>query len=146
MVKLDFRAEKIGNEGKKEFQGYESGEHLVQIQAIESGVAKQSSREYWQFTLVGDTLAKGRTKGRYNFRIYDTAYGRSDLYDLFVALGIDPERDDVDTEELEGSWFKIELQEGEPYNDKPQWNVVEIFSADTDDEDSDDEDDDFDDF
>lgn len=137
MAKIGMKATK--NE-KPEFKGYEVGEHLVRIQSIESGVSRNGV-DFWKFVLVGDTLLLGHKKGRYTLIMYDTSFGRSDLYDLYVALGIDPEREDIDTDELIDSWFKIELAEGEPYNDKPQWDVVEIYSADTEEDEEDDSED-----
>lgn len=98
---------------------------------------------YYAFKLRGEGF------GVYTYRIYDSVYGRQDLFVLLSCCGIDPKREDIDTDELLGRFFTIKLEkrrnangELELYNDKVQWDITEITSAENvesdDDEDFDD--------
>ena len=49
-------------------------------------------------------------------------------------MGIDHTRDDIDTDEIVDRFVTIKIEEGEPYNDKPTWDVTDIFEASSDDE------------
>lgn len=122
----------ITAEAKKEFT-YKKGDYEAVIQAIENKTATTGT-EYWQVTFKGDGF------GRIALKIFDTAFGRQDLYRLYTAVGIDPTRDDVDTEELEGRYVIIHIDEDGIYNDKPQFAVKDIFEATGDEDDEDDED------
>lgn len=122
----------ITAEAKKEFT-YKKGDYEAVIQAIENKTATTGT-EYWQVTFKGDGF------GRIALKIFDTAFGRQDLYRLYIAVGIDPTRDDVDTEELEGRYVIIHIDEDGIYNDKPQFAVKDIFEATGDEDDEDDED------
>lgn len=122
----------ITAEAKKEFT-YKKGDYEAIIQAIENKTATTGT-EYWQVTFKGDGF------GRIALKIFDTAFGRQDLYRLYTAVGIDPTRDDVDTEELEGRYVIIHIDEDGIYNDKPQFAVKDIFEATGDEDDEDDED------
>ena len=121
----------ITAEAKKEFT-YKKGDYEAVIQAIENKTATTGT-EYWEVTFKGDGF------GRIGLKIFDTAFGRQDLYRLYTAVGIDTTRDDVDTEELEGRYVIIHIDEDGIYNDKPRFAVKDIFEA-TGDEDDDDDD------
>ena len=121
----------ITAEAKKGFT-YKKGDYEAVIQAIESKTATTGT-EYWEVTFKGDGF------GRIGLKIFDTAFGRQDLYRLYTAVGIDTTRDDVDTEELEGRYVIIHIDEDGIYNDKPRFAVKDIFEA-TGDEDDDDDD------
>lgn len=121
----------ITAEAKKEFT-YKKGDYEAVIQAIENKTATTGT-EYWEVTFKGEGF------GRIGLKIFDTAFGRQDLYRLYTAVGIDPTRDDVDTEELEGRYVIIHIDEDGIYNDKPRFAVKDIFEA-TGDEDDEDED------
>ena len=124
MALLSIKAEKM-----EKLQGYQEGEYTVIIDSIESGVSK-SGKPSLNFELRGEGL------GTYTHRVYDSVFGRADMYKILTALGIDPTRDDVDSDELLGRFIKIKLEkdkdangEVKMYNDKPQWRVTEITSA-----------------
>ena len=119
----------IKEEKMEKLQGYQEGEYTVIIDSIESGVSK-SGKPSLNFELRGEGL------GTYTHRVYDSVFGRADMYKILTALGIDPTRDDVDSDELLGRFIKIKLEkdkdangEVKMYNDKPQWRVTEITSA-----------------
>lgn len=124
MALLSIKAEKM-----EKLQGYKEGEYTVIIDSIESGVSK-SGKPSLNFKLRGEGL------GTYTHRVFDSVFGRADMYKILTALGIDPTRDDVDSDELLGRFIKIKLEKQKDangdvvmYNDKPQWRVTEITSA-----------------
>ena len=123
----------ITAEAKKEFT-YKKGDYEAYIQAIENKTATTGT-EYWEVTFKGDGF------GRIALKIFDTAFGRQDMYRLYTAVGIDPTRDDVDTEELEGRYVIIHIDEDGIYNDKPRFAVKDIFEATGDEDDEDDDED-----
>jgi len=122
MSKIKFTAEK--NKGLS--FTYTEGTFTVVIQAFEwvepSG---QGKKPYYKVTFRGDFGTDTKT---YGFRMFDTAFGRSDLYDLAEAVGLDP-KGEMDTEDFIDRYVNITLEEGELYNDKPQWEVVAIEPA-----------------
>lgn len=125
MVLLNMTAETIKN---KEFNGYTPGEYLAQVQALVSGESKKHLL-YWEVVFRGPGF------GVIKLRMYDTVFGRQDLHRLLTAIGIDPNRDDIDTDEIVDRFVTIKIEEGEPYNDKPTWNVTDIFEVASDDSD-----------
>lgn len=127
MVLLNMTAEPIK---KKEFNGYTPGEYLAQVQALVSGESKKGLL-YWEVVFRGPGF------GVIKLRMYDTAFGRQDLHRLLTAIGIEPNRDDIDTDEIVDRFVTIKIEEGEPYNDKPTWNVTDILEAPSDDSDED---------
>lgn len=134
MTRLTMSAEPMN---KKEFTGYTPGEYLAQVQALISGESKKGI-VYWEVVFRGPGF------GVIRLRMYDTAFGRQDLYKLLTSVGIDHTRDDIDTDEIVDRFVTIKIEEGEPYNDKPTWDVTDIFEASSDDEEGgadDDEDD-----
>ena len=127
MTRLTMSAEPMK---KKEFTGYTPGEYLAQVQALISGESKKGI-VYWEVVFRGPVF------GVIKLRMYDTVFGRQDLHRLLTAIGIDPNRDDIDTDEIVDHFVTIKIEEGEPYNDKPTWNVTDIFEASSDDSDED---------
>lgn len=127
MVLLNMTAEPTK---KKEFNGYTPGEYLAQVQALVSGESKKG-------LLCWEVVFRGPGFGVIKLRMYDTAFGRQDLHRLLTAIGIDPNRDDIDTDEIVDRFVTIKIEEGEPYNDKPTWNVTDILEATSDDSDED---------
>ena len=127
MVLLNMTAEPIK---KKEFSGYTPGEYLAQVQALVSGESKKG-------LLCWEVVFRGPGFGVIKLRMYDTAFGRQDLYRLLTAIGIDPDRKDIETDEIVDRFVTIKIEEGEPYNDKPTWNVTDIFEASSDDSEED---------
>ena len=125
MTRLTMSAEPMK---KKEFTGYTPGEYLAQVQALISGESMKGI-VYWEVVFRGPGF------GVIKQRMYDTAFGRQDLYKLLTAIGIDPNRDDIDTDEIVDHFVTIKIEEGEPYNDKPTWDVTDIFEASSDDDD-----------
>ena len=127
MVLLNMTAEPIK---KKEFSGYTPGEYLAQVQALVSGESKKG-------LLFWEVVFRGPGFGVIKLRMYDTVFGRQDLYRLLTAIGIDPDRKDIETDEIVDRFVTIKIEEGEPYNDKPTWNVTDIFEASSDDSEED---------
>ena len=127
MVLLNITAEPIK---KKEFNGYTPGEYFAQVQALVSGESKKG-------LLFWEVVFRGPGFGVIKLRMYDTAFGRQDLHRLLTAIGIDPDRKDIDTDEIVDRFVTIKIEEGEPYNDKPTWNVTDIFEASSDDSEED---------
>ena len=127
MVLLNMTAEPIK---KKEFSGYTPGKYLAQVQALVSGESKKGLL-FWEIVFRGPGF------GVIKLRMYDTAFGRQDLYRLLTAIGIDPDRKDIETDEIVDRFVTIKIEEGEPYNDKPTWNVTDIFEASSDDSEED---------
>lgn len=137
MALLQIKAEKMAPKHE-----YQEGTYLAQIDSVEVGTSK-SGKMYYSFKLRGDGF------GMYTYRIFDSMYGRQDLYVLLSCCGIDPKREDIDTDELLGRFFNIKLEkrrdangELDLYNDKVQWDITEISPAgeavENDDEDFDD--------
>ena len=124
MTRLTMSAELMK---KKEFTGYTPGEYLAQVQALISGKSKKDI-VYWEVVFRGPGF------GVIKLRMYDTAFGRQDHYKLLTSVGIDHTRDDIDTDEIVDRFVTIKIEEGEPYNDKPTWDVTDIFEASSDDE------------
>ena len=125
MTRLTMSAEPMK---KKEFTGYTPGEYLAQVQALISGESKKGI-VYWEVVFRGPGF------GVIKLRMYDTAFGRQDLYKLLTSVGIEHTRDDIDTDEIVDRFVTIKIEEGEPYNDKPTWDVTDIFEASSDDDD-----------
>ena len=125
MTRLTMSAEPMK---KKEFTGYTPGEYLAQVQALISGES-QKGIVYWEVVFRGPGF------GVIKLRMYDTVFGRQDLYKLLTSVGIEHTRDDIDTDEIVDRFVTIKIEEGEPYNDKPTWDVTDIFEASSDDDD-----------
>lgn len=117
---------KFKGEESKEFY-YNDGNYEAVIQGVAQSVSK-SGKDCIEVTLKGEFSEMART---ITARLYDTKIGREQLFDLVKSVGLDP-KDDVDSDELQGRYVGIEIKEGDPYNDKRQWNVVRFFALDAD--------------
>lgn len=114
MALIGFKAEKMSRDGFS----YKEGDYLAQIQGFESGVSS-TGKDFWRVTFRGEGF------GRISLNMYDTAFGREDMFKLYEACGIDTERDDVDTDELEGRYVTISIKK-QRYNDKDSFVVKDI--------------------
>lgn len=118
---------------KKEDFAYEPGRYEAVIQGVEQTVSR-SQIDMVKVTLKGDF---GQTAPHtITSFMLDNKIGREQLYSLLSALGMQDE-EAVDTDDLQGKYVGIVIKEGQPYNDKPSWNVVDFFALDEDDSDDD---------
>lgn len=136
MATISFKAE------ESKFNGYTEGSYEAQIKEVKLGTSSTKKAQI-------KVTFSGKGFGKFTYYIYDTPFGRADLFSLYEACGIDTTRDDVDTDELIDKYVTIEIKQrmnadGTPYlwDDKPQWDIASISSADS--EDEDDEEDDWD--
>lgn len=121
----------------QEFEGfsYTPGDYIGLIDSITPGKTQSGKRKY-DLTLVGDGF------GKITHPIYDSVFGKGELFKIYTALGIDPTRKDVDDTELIDNYIAFTIVE-EEYNGKPTYKVRdfrEVESADVDSEDNDDDD------
>lgn len=108
---------------------YEPGKYEAVIQAVEMKQTK-SLLDMLAVTLKGEFgVDSPRT---ITANIVDNGFGQKLLYKLFDATYLLGE-ENVDTDDLQGKYVGIEIKEGEPYNDKPTWNVTNFFPLDEDD-------------
>lgn len=114
MAIISFKAEK--GDGFKIIPGtYEAS-----IDAIEARVSKATDNEYFAFKFKGEGF------GSIFHNVTDSPYGRRDLYKIYEACGIDPESEEVDSEELIDIVVMITIEQDGTYNDKPQYRVKDI--------------------
>lgn len=108
---------------------YTPGKYEALIQTVEMKQTR-SMLDMLAVTLKGEF---GEDASRtITANIVDNGFGQKLLYKLFEATFLLGEKN-VDTEDLQGKYVGIEIKEGEPYNDKPTWNVVNFFPLDEDD-------------
>ena len=108
---------------------YEPGKYEALIQTVEMKQTR-SMLDMLAVTLKGEF---GEDAPRtITANIVDNGFGQKLLYKLFEATFLLGEKN-VDTEDLQGKYVGIEIKEGEPYNDKPTWNVTNFFPLDEDD-------------
>ena len=74
----------------------------------------------------------------FNLFVRDNTYGQEQLYKIIEAVGLDPNSDDIDTDDIVGKYMGVEIKEGDPYQGKRQFNVRDIFALDEEDEDEED--------
>lgn len=122
---------------------YTTGRYEALIQGVTQKVSK-SGLDMLEIVFKGE-FGKNAPK-TITGRIVDNKIGREQLFNILKACGLHNE-ESVEESELEGKYVGIIIAEGEPYNDKPTWNVFNYFTLeDSDDEEdvdtSDDEDDD----
>lgn len=122
---------------------YTPGRYEALIQGVTQKVSK-SGLDMLEIVFKGE-FGKNAPK-TITGRIVDNKIGREQLFNILKACGLHNE-ESVEESELEGKYVGIIIAEGEPYNDKPTWNVFNYFTLeDSDDEEdvdtSDDEDDD----
>ena len=70
----------------------------------------------------------------FNLFVRDNTYGQEQLYKIIEAVGLDPNAEDIDTDDIVGKYMGIEIKEGDPYQGKRQFNVRDIFAIDEEDE------------
>lgn len=108
---------------------YNPGKYEALIQAVEMKKTR-SMLDMLAVTLKGE-FGKGAPR-TITANIVDNGFGQKLLYKLFEATYLLGE-ENVDTDDLQGKYVGIEIREGEPYNDKPTWNVTNFFPLDEDD-------------
>lgn len=110
---------------------YTPGRYEALIQGVTQKVSK-SGLDMLEIVFKGE-FGKNSPK-TITGRIVDNKIGREQLFNILKACGLQNE-ESVEESELEGKYVGIIIAEGEPYNDKPTWNVFNYFTL----EDSDDE-------
>ena len=117
---------------------YTPGKYEALIQGVTQKVSK-SGLDMLEIVFKGE-FGKNAPK-TITGRIVDNKIGREQLFNILKACGLQNE-ESVEESELEGKYVGIIIVEGEPYNDKPTWNVFNYFTLeDSDDEDTDESDD-----
>lgn len=130
MPKITFKTEKVSDE-----YIYNDGNYEVEIMEVKHGISKGSSLEHYAFKLRGN-FGEGAPTTFTHF-VRDNQWGYRDLYSLAVACGLDP-NSELDTDDFQGKFIGITLEETDPYNDKRQWRVTKIFSVSEDDDEDED--------
>ena len=116
---------------------YTPGRYEALIQGVTQKVSK-SGLDMLEIVFKGE-FGKNAPK-TITGRIVDNKIGREQLFNILKACGLHNE-ESVEESELEGKYVGIIIAEGEPYNDKPTWNVFNYFTLeDTEDEEADTED------
>lgn len=116
---------------------YTPGRYEALIQGVTQKVSK-SGLDMLEIVFKGE-FGKNAPK-TITGRIVDNKIGREQLFNILKACGLHKE-ESVEESELEGKYVGIIIAEGEPYNDKPTWNVFNYFTLeDSDDEEADTED------
>ena len=111
---------------------YKDGKYEVLVEAVEQGTNKNTGALFYKFVLrcnFGENLTM------YNLFVRDNTYGQEQLYKIIEAVGLDPNSENIDTDDIVGKYMGIEIKEGDPYNGKRQFNVRDIFALDDEDED-----------
>ena len=125
---------------------YKAGRYEALIQGVAQKISKSSGLDMLEIVFKGE-FGKNAPK-TITGRIVDNNIGREQLYSIMQACGLEHE-EEVEESELEGKYVGIVISEGEPYNDKPTWNVTSYFTLEdteeeeSDEADADDEDDDW---
>lgn len=116
---------------------YTPGRYEALIQGVTQKVSK-SGLDMLEIVFKGE-FGKNAPK-TITGRIVDNKIGREQLFNILKACGLHNE-ESVEESELEGKYVGIIIAEGEPYNDKPTWNVFNYFTLeDSDEEEADTED------
>lgn len=116
---------------------YTPGRYEALVQGVTQKVSK-SGLDMLEIVFKGE-FGKNSPK-TITGRIVDNKIGREQLFNILKACGLQNE-ESVEESELEGKYVGIIIAEGEPYNDKPTWNVFNYFTLeDSDDEEADTED------
>lgn len=116
---------------------YKAGRYEALIQGVTQKVSK-SGLDMLEIVFKGE-FGKNAPK-TITGRIVDNKIGREQLFNILKACGLHNE-ESVEESELEGKYVGIIIAEGEPYNDKPTWNVFNYFTLeDSDEEEADTED------
>lgn len=118
---------------------YKAGRYEALIQGVAQKISKSSGLDMLEIVFKGE-FGKNAPK-TITGRIVDNNIGREQLYSIMQACGME-DREEVEESELEGKYVGIVISEGEPFNDKPTWNVTSYFTLeDADEEDSEEVDD-----
>lgn len=110
---------------------YTPGRYEVLVEAVEQGTNKNTGVLFYKFVLRGN-FDEDLTK--FNLFVRDNTYGQEQLYKIIEAVGLDPNSDDIDTDDIVGKYMGVEIKEGDPYNGKRQFNVHDIFALDEEEE------------
>lgn len=113
---------------------YTPGRYEALIQGVTQKVSK-SGLDMLEIVFKGE-FGKNAPK-TITGRIVDNKIGREQLFNILKACGLHNE-ESVEESELEGKYVGIIIAEGEPYNDKPTWNVFNYFTLEDSDEGEDD--------
>lgn len=116
---------------KKHDYIYTPGKYEVLVEAVEFGENKNTKAPYYKFVLRGNF---GKNLTMFNLFVRDNTYGQEQLYKIIEAVGLDPNAEDIDTDDIVGKYMGIEIKEGDPYQGKRQFNVRDIFAIDEEDE------------
>lgn len=111
---------------------YTPGRYEVLVEAVEQGTNQNTGALFYKFVLRGNF---GENLTMFNLFVRDNTYGQEQLYKIIEAVGLDPNSDDIDTDDIVGKYMGVEIKEGDPYNGKRQFNVRDIFALDEEDED-----------
>lgn len=106
---------------------YTPGKYEVLVEAVEQGTNQNTGVLFYKFVLRGNF---GNNLTMFNLFVRDNTYGQEQLYKIIEAVGLDPNSDDIDTEDIVGKYMGIEIKEGDPYNGRRQFNVRDIFALD----------------
>lgn len=109
---------------------YTPGRYEALIQGVTQKVSK-SGLDMLEIVFKGE-FGKNAPK-TITGRIVDNKIGREQLFNILKACGLHNE-ESVEESELEGKYVGIIIAEGEPYNDKPTWNVFNYFTLEDSDE------------
>lgn len=103
---------------------YEEGTYVGKIVAFEGKTARTGTK-FYQMTLKGEGF------GTFYHKIFDTYFGRADLFDIYTALGLDP-KGKRQVEELLGKLVTFTIKEGDSDNNgNPTYQASQFKSADT---------------
>lgn len=125
MALIKFKAEQ-----GEEFDGYKPGDYVACITSIEPKKS-QTNKRFYEITFSGKGF------GTINARLFDTYYGRNDLFNIYTAIGIDPKRDDIEDTEILDRYLMLTIEEDGEYNGKPRWRPAKFRAVPSDDEDED---------
>lgn len=110
---------------------YIPGKYEVLVEAVEQGTNQNTGTLFYKFVLRGNF---GNNLTIFNLFVRDNTYGQEQLYKIIEAVGLDPNAEDIDTDDIVGKYMGIEIKEGDPYQGKRQFNVRDIFAIDEEDE------------
>lgn len=110
---------------------YTPGKYEVLVESVEQGTNKNTGAIFYKFVLRGNF---GENLTLFNLFVRDNTYGQEQLYKIIEAVGLDPNAEDIDTDDIVGKYMGVEIKEGDPYQGKRQFNVRDIFALDEEDD------------
>lgn len=110
---------------------YTPGKYEVLVESVEQGTNKNTGAIFYKFVLRGNF---GKNLTLFNLFIRDNTYGQEQLYKIIEAVGLDPNAENIDTDDIVGKYMGVEIKESDPYKGKRQFNVYDIFALDEEDE------------